>query len=71
MAAALPYVDAFVEGHSIAAMEELAATISAHTLDGGTRSVYRAGATSASTATTATTAGTTTAGTSQGGPSHA
>jgi uncharacterized protein len=27
MAAALPYVDAFVEGHSIAAMEELAATI--------------------------------------------
>ncbi len=46
MAAALPYVDAFVEGHSIAAMEELAATISAHTLDGGTRSVYRAGATS-------------------------
>jgi uncharacterized protein len=41
MAAALPYVDAFVEGHSIAAMEELAATISAHTLDGGTRSVYR------------------------------
>jgi uncharacterized protein with von Willebrand factor type A (vWA) domain len=32
MAAALPHVDAFVEGHSIAAMEELAATISAHTL---------------------------------------
>lgn len=32
MAAALPFVDAFVEGHSIAAMEELAATISAHTL---------------------------------------
>jgi hypothetical protein len=29
MAAALPHVDAFVEGHSIAAMEELAATISA------------------------------------------
>jgi uncharacterized protein len=29
MAAALPYVDAFVEGHSVAAMEELAATISA------------------------------------------
>ena len=29
MAAALPYVDAFVEGHSIAAMEELAATIAA------------------------------------------
>lgn len=47
MAAALPYVDAFVEGHSIAAMEELAATISAHTIDAGTRSVYRAGATSA------------------------
>ena len=33
MAAALPHVDAFVEGHSVAAMEELAATISAHTLD--------------------------------------
>ncbi len=32
MAAALPFVDAFVEGHSVAAMEELAATISAHTL---------------------------------------
>lgn len=32
MAAALPHVDAFVEGHSVAAMEELAATISAHTL---------------------------------------
>jgi hypothetical protein len=29
MAAALPYVDAFVEGHSVAAMEELAATIGA------------------------------------------
>jgi uncharacterized protein with von Willebrand factor type A (vWA) domain len=29
MAAALPYVDAFVEGHSVAAMEELSATISA------------------------------------------
>lgn len=29
MAAALPHVDAFVEGHSVAAMEELAATISA------------------------------------------
>lgn len=29
MAAALPYVDAFVEGHSISAMEELAATIAA------------------------------------------
>jgi uncharacterized protein with von Willebrand factor type A (vWA) domain len=29
MAAAQPYVDAFVEGHSVAAMEELAATISA------------------------------------------
>ncbi len=29
MAAALPYVDAFVEGHSVAAMEELAATICA------------------------------------------
>lgn len=29
MAAALPFVDAFVEGHSVAAMEELAATISA------------------------------------------
>jgi len=35
MAAALPHVDAFVEGHSVAAMEELAATISARTL--GTR----------------------------------
>ena len=63
MAAALPYVDAFVEGHSIAAMEELAATISAHTLDGGTRSIYRAGATPAGTAPTA--------GTSQGAPTHA
>ncbi|MFM2070317.1 MAG: hypothetical protein RLZZ623_580 [Actinomycetota bacterium] len=30
MAAALPYIDAFVEGHSVAAMEELAATISAN-----------------------------------------
>jgi uncharacterized protein with von Willebrand factor type A (vWA) domain len=29
MAAALPHVDAFVEGHSVAAMEQLAATISA------------------------------------------
>jgi uncharacterized protein with von Willebrand factor type A (vWA) domain len=29
MAAALPFVDAFVEGHSVAAMEELAATIGA------------------------------------------
>lgn len=29
MAAALPHVDAFVEGHSVAAMEELSATISA------------------------------------------
>jgi uncharacterized protein with von Willebrand factor type A (vWA) domain len=29
MAAALPFVDSFVEGHSVAAMEELAATISA------------------------------------------
>ena len=29
MAAALPHVDAFVEGHSVAAMEELAATIAA------------------------------------------
>jgi uncharacterized protein with von Willebrand factor type A (vWA) domain len=28
MAAALPYVDAFVEGHSVAAMEELARAIS-------------------------------------------
>jgi uncharacterized protein with von Willebrand factor type A (vWA) domain len=27
MAAALPYVDHFVEGHSLAAMEELAAVI--------------------------------------------
>jgi uncharacterized protein with von Willebrand factor type A (vWA) domain len=27
MAAALPYVDAFVEGHSMAAMQELAAVI--------------------------------------------
>jgi uncharacterized protein with von Willebrand factor type A (vWA) domain len=34
MAAALPYVDAFVEGHSVAAMEELAAVISAHSLNG-------------------------------------
>jgi uncharacterized protein with von Willebrand factor type A (vWA) domain len=34
MAAALPYVDAFVEGHSVEAMEHLAATISAHTLTG-------------------------------------
>ena len=34
MAAALPYVDAFVEGHSLAAMEELSQVISgasAHT----------------------------------------
>jgi uncharacterized protein len=30
MAAALPFIDAFVEGHSIAAMEELAATIAAN-----------------------------------------
>jgi uncharacterized protein with von Willebrand factor type A (vWA) domain len=28
MAAALPYVDAFVEGHSVAALEELARAIS-------------------------------------------
>ena len=35
MAAALPYVDAFVEGHSVAAMEELAATISADDIRGG------------------------------------
>jgi uncharacterized protein len=28
MAAALPYVDAFVEGHSVAALEELARVIS-------------------------------------------
>jgi uncharacterized protein with von Willebrand factor type A (vWA) domain len=28
MAAALPYVDHFVEGHSLAAMEELARVIS-------------------------------------------
>ena len=35
MAAALPHVDAFVEGHSIAAMEELAATISATSIRGG------------------------------------
>jgi uncharacterized protein with von Willebrand factor type A (vWA) domain len=28
MAAALPHVDAFVEGHSLAALEELAAVIS-------------------------------------------
>ena len=28
MAAALPYVDAFVEGHSLAAMEELSQVIS-------------------------------------------
>ena len=34
MAAALPYVDAFVEGHSVEAMEHLAATISAHSLTG-------------------------------------
>lgn len=34
MAAALPYVDAFVEGHSVDAMEQLAATISAHRLTG-------------------------------------
>ncbi len=32
MAAALPHVDAFVEGHSVAAMEELAATIAAERL---------------------------------------
>lgn len=32
MAAALPHVDAFVEGHSVAAMEELAAVISTHDL---------------------------------------
>jgi uncharacterized protein len=32
MAAALPYVDHFVEGHSVAAMEELARVISGHTL---------------------------------------
>lgn len=30
MAAALPHIDAFVEGHSVAAMEELAATIGSH-----------------------------------------
>ncbi len=42
MAAALPFVDAFVEGHSVAAMEELAATISAHTL-GASTPVRRAG----------------------------
>jgi uncharacterized protein with von Willebrand factor type A (vWA) domain len=29
MAAALPHVDAFVEGHSVAALEELAAVIAA------------------------------------------
>ncbi len=72
MAAALPYVDAFVEGHSIAAMEELAATISAHTLDGGTRSVYRAGATPATSAPATTTAAAApTARPSQGAPTHA
>jgi uncharacterized protein len=32
MAAALPHVDAFVEGHSVAAMEELAAVISADSM---------------------------------------
>ncbi len=31
MAAALPYVDHFVEGHSLAAMEELAAVIAGDT----------------------------------------
>jgi uncharacterized protein with von Willebrand factor type A (vWA) domain len=30
MAAALPYVDEFVEGHSVAAMEQLAGVIGAH-----------------------------------------
>ncbi len=35
MAAALPHVDAFVEGHSVAALEELAATISAHSIGPG------------------------------------
>jgi uncharacterized protein len=34
MAAALPYVDAFVEGHSVAAMEELCAVISAPVITG-------------------------------------
>lgn len=68
MAAALPYVDAFVEGHSIAAMEELAATISAHTLDGGTRSVYRP-STTVTTVTNAAAAPT--AATSPGAPTHA
>lgn len=38
MAAALPHVDAFVEGHSVAAMEELAATIAAHRLQAPGRS---------------------------------
>jgi uncharacterized protein with von Willebrand factor type A (vWA) domain len=28
MAAALPYIDDFVEGHSLAALEELAAVVS-------------------------------------------
>ena len=40
MAAALPHVDAFVEGHSIAAMEELAATISVASLDNRSRSAH-------------------------------
>ena len=39
MAAALPFVDAFVEGHSVAAMEELAAVISA--ADVGRRTTAR------------------------------
>lgn len=71
MAAALPYVDAFVEGHSIAAMEELAATISAHTLDGGTRSVYRPSTTVTNVTTATNAAAAPTAATSPGAPTHA
>jgi uncharacterized protein with von Willebrand factor type A (vWA) domain len=35
MAAALPYVDHFVEGHSLAAMEELATVIATYSIRGG------------------------------------
>jgi uncharacterized protein len=37
MAAALPYVDDFVEGHSLAALEELAAVIGGRTSSGKRR----------------------------------
>jgi uncharacterized protein with von Willebrand factor type A (vWA) domain len=42
MAAALPYVDEFVEGHSIAALEDLAAIIAKDAREPAARGVPRA-----------------------------